>query len=393
MIKWLLFAKMLGAASALHCNEHNALQWSCYTVSNEPDEPRTLAGLATKLHVNPHRFAELNSLGEYDIRTWQVDAGAALRVPHYAACIPRDGAWACYEVQEDGESLAALASSAKAPWRSAAGLAAARAMNARALFNESDTLFAGMHVRLPIAQCQLLGDAAQSYHRCVAAQRYDTLDDFAKRHGTTAAGLLALNDDVLSGDPALVEGMVLAVPRAQPLPPPAGCDPTATPDDAWFCYTVASGDTVATIASAHGAHPQRLCEWNKLANCSEIDVGQTLAVPGLISLACTSVPGQFACWKMDGVYDGSPDSRLPFPLWDLYFVGDSGVMDTVKGLNSWAVPDLMVWPGMTVLLPLRRCMPSAKLECVTREEYDAAVYPPDGRGFYNQMSIREIGDK
>ena len=87
------------APAAPTCDEHNALQWSCYTVSDAPDEPRTLAGLAAKLHCNPHRLAELNSLAQHDIRTWQVGVGTALRVPHYATCTPRDGTWACYEVQ------------------------------------------------------------------------------------------------------------------------------------------------------------------------------------------------------------------------------------------------------------------------------------------------------
>ena len=59
-----LLGSVFGAASALHCDEHNFLQWSCYTVSDEPSEPTTLSGLATKFHVNPQRLADLYDLGK-----------------------------------------------------------------------------------------------------------------------------------------------------------------------------------------------------------------------------------------------------------------------------------------------------------------------------------------
>jgi hypothetical protein len=432
---------VLGTVAALPtCSENNALQWSCYTVSDKPDEPRTLAGLATKLHVNPHRFAELNSLAQHDIRTWQVDAGAALRVPYGATCVPREGAWGCYEVQEDGETLDHLVNSSLSFWRSQSGLDAARAANARAMFNESAALFAGMHVRLPIAQCMLLADAppATSFHQCFAVTAATaaagalgtppSLDDFAVQHSSTAAEVLAVNFDVLSNNAVLVVGMVLSVPRVQPEPPVAGCDPSATSSNSyWFCYTVKSGDCPWTIAQKFGVHPLQLCKWNSIDNCEQhreqpqaiITVGQVLALPGALSLKCTAVPGQIACWAYTGYQPSQKaisDDPSVFSLCFFYFdsaysgggycMEDKAMVDILTGLNAWATPDLNVWIGMTGLaMPLRRCLPTRELECVTYDEGHSAILThitggncPDGRPvgddgcFFLSDTIRLTGE-
>jgi LysM repeat protein len=407
---------LLGAASALYCDEHNALQWTCHTVTE--GEPRTLAGLAAKLHVNPHRFAELNSLGQRDIRTWQVDVGAALRVPFYATCMPRDGTWACYEVQKDGESLAAIAQSSVALWRSDAGLAAARAMNARALFNESDTLFAGMHVRLPIAQCRLLGDTPPpapdppgcdpscppyppppvlpAYHHCFAVEEEGaTLPSFAAKHESTAEAIFSINDGVLAGNPVLVVGMVVAVPRAQPMPPSGGCDPSATfKGSHWYCYTVEEGDKLEFIATRFGIDWPKLCAYNRdqISDCMQISAGQVLALPGELNMRCTDVPGQLKCWKYQGAdYDigGIFDRTVTQdPQGD-----SSDITGTIRGVNGWSYEGAAhsIRTNVSLQVPLRHCLPNATLECVTRAEYNSVMVNPS-REFFGIMEIRSIGE-
>ena len=61
--------------------------------------------------------------------------------------------WQCYQVLTTGESLNALASSATTLRRSPAGIGTTIEANARTLYNETDNLYAGMYVRLPIAPC------------------------------------------------------------------------------------------------------------------------------------------------------------------------------------------------------------------------------------------------
>ena len=142
-----LLGSVFGAASALHCDEHNFLQWSCYTVSDEPSEPTTLSGLATKLHVNPQRLADFNSMADQALAL--VPRGHMLRVPYLGgACTPQPGLWGCYEVAKTGETIQAVAASSASFWRSTAGVTAAEQVNSRAMHGESAALYVGMHVRL-----------------------------------------------------------------------------------------------------------------------------------------------------------------------------------------------------------------------------------------------------
>ena len=112
------------ATSGGTCDESNALQWTCYTPTDEPGEVHSLRELAAKLHVNPQRLADLNTMaGEDMFAPGLVPAGHALRVPFGAKCEPQSGLWQCYQAYATGESLAAIASSASTGvWRSAAGV-------------------------------------------------------------------------------------------------------------------------------------------------------------------------------------------------------------------------------------------------------------------------------
>jgi LysM repeat protein len=99
----------------------------------------------------------------------------------------------------------------------------------------------------------------------------DTLWDIAQRFGTTAEVLRALNGLATE---SIHEGQTLLLPGASsPIP----VEPSPTPATA-RSYTVQSGDTLFSIARAHGVDVPTLMEMNGLET-EDIQAGQMLQVP------------------------------------------------------------------------------------------------------------------
>lgn len=86
-MRWYVAICLVCAAPAsAMCDERNALQWTCYTPTDDPSEVHSLSELAAKLHVNPQWLADINLMtGEDMFAPTVVPAGHSIRVP-YDAC-------------------------------------------------------------------------------------------------------------------------------------------------------------------------------------------------------------------------------------------------------------------------------------------------------------------
>lgn len=113
-------------------------------------------------------------------------------------------------------------------------------------------------------------------------QKGDTLLGIALAHDVSLEELLAANG--LDEKAVLSIGQALALPGGSPAAeapeaaaaaPPAPTAAPATP----VVYTVASGDTLMSIASAHGLDWQELAAANGLSQKSVLSIGQELTIP------------------------------------------------------------------------------------------------------------------
>ena len=57
----------------------------------------------------------------------------------------------------------------------------------------------------------------------------------------------------------------------------------------WVAYTVTAGDTLGTLATAHGITVAQLASSNCLTNADVIDVGQIIYVPGSTTAGANSI--------------------------------------------------------------------------------------------------------
>ncbi|WP_432484304.1 lytic transglycosylase [Kineococcus esterisolvens] len=106
--------------------------------------------------------------------------------------------------------------------------------------------------------------AAGDGEQVVTVRRGDTVSGIAARTGSTTAAIVAAND--LGPAARIVEGQRLRVPAARPAAAPA---PAAE-------YTVVGGDTLTSIAAAHGTTVSALREANGLDARGFIRAGQVL---------------------------------------------------------------------------------------------------------------------
>lgn len=397
-----------------HCNE-SAIDWSCYTVSNEPGEPTTVAGLATKLHVAPTKLMDYNLLGSDP--SVQVAVGTPLRVPH-DACTPRTGSWNCYTVQ-GGETLYDVASSSASLIRNETLILE---YNEDVLYgNTNGPLPAGLQLRLPTTPCLPTLDT-MCYR--VGGDTYSpitgqTLADVATIFGTTADALADLNEGTLGGNTTVVDGMQLIVPRPNAKAP----SPCVKSRD-WDCYTVQSEDTLAKIAlkmsaADHYSTPEPranwiyLCEVNGLEDCDKLEIGQVLAIPLRASDSktgfhsdCVDEAGVWYCRTVPappaGCYNAPPtacalaaeqtaETLSPFGGvgGNTYITGKSAALQMIS-FNQDLLPrnqseeNIFFVPGSTVRVPYNiiDCFPTVERDCVAVGDahlaryHDAAYFAP-----------------
>ncbi len=117
-------------------------------------------------------------------------------------------------------------------------------------------------------------------------QRGDTLNAIAKRYGLTVKGLVEANDII---DPSRIfPGQKLIIPGYMSPPQPSTAEPESdeqiseipiSVSNDQFFYTVASGDTMSTIAKRYGITVHQLIEANNIESPSLIYIGQKLIIP------------------------------------------------------------------------------------------------------------------
>ena len=143
---------------------------------------------------------------------------------------------------------------------------------------KSATLRLGQQLAVPAKAASAApdSDAANTY----TVKSGDTLGAIAKKHGTNVAAFRAANN--LSGD-GLRVGQKLVVP-GNALPVSSGSSSASSPVAAApragsGTYTVASGDTLGSIARKHGVKQGDLATLNTITDPAKLRVGQVLKLP------------------------------------------------------------------------------------------------------------------
>lgn len=106
----------------------------------------------------------------------------------------------------------------------------------------------------------------------------DTLSDFAQRHKTTVAELVRING--IRNPNHIVVGSTLQMPGSGS----SDSGPSST------TYRIQSGDTLGSIASAHGTTVPALVTANGIANRNLIIAGRIIKVPGSSSGSSSATP-------------------------------------------------------------------------------------------------------
>ena len=173
-----------------------------------------------------------------------------------------------YTVRE-GDTLTAIAKRS--------GTTAARIAADNALADPS-RIRAGQVLRLAGPAGAPAAPAAAPTATSYTVRDGDTVSSIARRHGTTVAAVVAANG--LDSRAFIRAGQTLTVPGASGTPAPA---PAASPSTTATSYTVATGDTVSSIAKRHGTTVAAVVAANGLDSRAFIRAGQTLTLPGAAS--------------------------------------------------------------------------------------------------------------
>jgi LysM repeat protein len=134
----------------------------------------------------------------------------------------------------------------------------------------------------PAPETDAVVDVAASSATAIAPSTYrvvagDTVASIAASFGLSTASVLALNG--LSWKSTIFPGQTLSLVASAPAPAPAAS--TAAPRAAASgSYTIVRGDTLSSIAGAHGVSTAALLGANGLSWSSIIYPGQVLSLPG-----------------------------------------------------------------------------------------------------------------
>lgn len=129
----------------------------------------------------------------------------------------------------------------------------------------------------------------------------DTISSIAQRHGVSIDAVLGANG--LGWSSIIYPGQTLAIPgsaAAAPTTPAAPAAPVAPAAPASGTYTVGPGDTINSIAQAHGVTTQAVLDANGLDRSSIIYPGQVIAIPGTVSVQLVADTAPSAATGLDG---------------------------------------------------------------------------------------------
>jgi membrane-bound lytic murein transglycosylase D len=252
------------------------------------DEGETLIDIARKYDVSMARIAARNGIRDpRDLRAGQTleipapDHGNALPAPTPAAVQPSPVAVA--------EPAAAPAEVARTephppPAPAAEAPAAAEAVEVARTAPE------------PPAPTAPPAEPAAAEPVRYLVEPGDTLGSIARANGISAQRLAAANG--IDDPRRLKPGQALVIPNGDgngpvaaaepPAPEAAKPAPKAQPKPAAKRYAVKRGDTLASIARAHGTTPQALQTANGVKNPRSLRPGQKLTIPGTATAAASA---------------------------------------------------------------------------------------------------------
>jgi LysM repeat protein len=131
--------------------------------------------------------------------------------------------------------------------------------------------------KVPAAKPAPPSPGGQSY----IVQQGETLSSIARKYNVSVSQLTAANrlgapDQINLGQSIVIPGQSAAAPSsAQPAAPSNPAPPANT-----VSYTVGTGDTLSSIARAHGSSVSAIITENNISNPNALALGKTLRIPG-----------------------------------------------------------------------------------------------------------------
>ncbi|TQJ32378.1 LysM peptidoglycan-binding domain-containing protein [Microbacterium sp. SLBN-146] len=166
------------------------------------------------------------------------------------------------------------------------GLRTADVLALNGLSWSSSVIYPGQSLRLTGASSPA-PPAASTPAPSTTIQTGDTVSAIAARHGVSTQALLDANG--LTWSSIIYPGQALNLPGNASQTPPTPPAPAPAPP-AGASYTVQSGDTISAIAQRHGASTQAVLDANGLTRDAVIYPGQSIALPGAMTLASAPAP-------------------------------------------------------------------------------------------------------
>ncbi len=171
-------------------------------------------------------------------------------------------------------------------------------------FNKPVAAVESGHFLLPIDKAPVFRENLENYDKplvswsAYSAQRGESVDQIAKKHGVTPSYLRTVNGRLKERKGKLAQPMLLMVPaqaggliRASlDVSPPAAQTAAQQPrSDVPFTYRVRPGDSLYVIANRHDLDVEDLREFNNLRG-NHLAVGQTLRLTGASAPLLKSTP-------------------------------------------------------------------------------------------------------
>ncbi|WP_454048368.1 LysM peptidoglycan-binding domain-containing protein [Cellulomonas sp. Marseille-Q8402] len=248
-----------------------------YTVQNGD----TVSRIAAKHGTSVQAVRSANGL---DARAF-IRAGQSLTIPtttaSTAAAAPAVASSGTHTVAS-GETVSAIA---QRYGTTVSAIVSANGLDSRAFIRVGQTLRVSGGAATPAASTPAAAPAAATAGGVHTVASGETVSAIAKRYGTTVSAIVSANG--LDSRAFIRVGQTLQVTGATTAPAAAATPTTG----AGGAHTVASGETVSSIAKRYGTTVSAIVSANGLDSRAFIRVGQRLTVPGA---PATSAPAAAA---------------------------------------------------------------------------------------------------
>lgn len=241
-------------------------------------------------------------------------------------------------------------------------------------FNKPVASIASGHLLLPVDKAPVFRENLENYDKPLvswstySAQRGESIDQIARKHGVSAAYLRQVNGRLKERKGRLAQPMLLMVPAQQvgglvkaslDVPAPAAA---AVRPDTPATYRVRAGDSLYTIAQRHDLEVDDLREFNNLRG-NHLAVGQTLRLTGQSAPLLKSTPAaiQVASAPAKVVATTTKTANPPASV-RTYTIRAGDTLFSIAQRFGIALDDLLRWNNLTaqsVIQPGRQVRVSA----------------------------------